>query len=43
MHKLKIFIQILAYFPYFENIKQAYEIKLLSACVCVRVPVYLPY
>jgi hypothetical protein len=32
----------LAYFPYFEKIKQAYEITLLSVCMCVCVSVYPP-
>jgi hypothetical protein len=32
----------LAYLPYFEKIKQAYEITLLFMCVCVRVSVYPP-
>jgi hypothetical protein len=29
---------LLAYFPYFEKIKQAYEITSLSVCVCLCIP-----
>jgi hypothetical protein len=28
---------VLAYFPYFEKIKYAYEITLLSVCLCISL------
>jgi hypothetical protein len=28
-------VYFLAYFPYFEKIKQAYEIAMLSVCLCI--------
>jgi hypothetical protein len=34
--------ELLAYFPYFENIKSAYDIVLLSVCVCVCLSLYPP-